>query len=655
MTKAMTATDTSKQKGAALFSEWQKNKTAVAGGSNSSRTLGPVADLEKHLPSEWWKTLFNSIYLKTDADVVENSENTVLEVDLLVSLAGITHADHLLDLCCGQGRHSIELAKRGFRYVSGIDRSRYLIRLARKRASELKLPVRFSEGDARKIKLLNSSIDCVFLMGNSFGYFENEEEDEAVLKAVRNVLRSEGTLFLDIVDGNWMRTHFEKRSWEWINQKLLVCRERMLASDGKRLISREVVIEVEKGVLTDQFYAERLYSFEEIEAILGKYGFSTIQNHGNVQAQSTRKQDLGMMANRMLITAKAPQKVKTLADEQAELSVTVILGDPRLPDQLKRGGQFNQEDLETIQKLKDHLKKIEGFQFSYLDRHTTLLQSLISHPPRYVLNLCDEGYKNNPLMELHVPAILEMLNVPYTGAGPACLAACYNKSWVSACAKEMDIPVPQEIWIDPSNQSAALPSIFPAILKPALGDSSFGITQKAVVHNAVELMEYFEYMKSILPNIPILIQEFLSGREYSVTIIGNEGTFEVLPILEVDYSRLPPELPHILSYESKWEPTSPYWTNLRYHQAFLEESKYRQIVDNSITLFERLECRDYARFDFREDSEGNIKLLEVNPNPGWCWDGKMNFMAEIAGIKYHQMLEMIVKAAQDRWKKSGHA
>ena len=632
----------------------QKNgKHVQTSTPSSSRTLGPVADLEKHLPSEWWKTLFNSIYLKTDADVVENVGNTLQEVDLLINLTKIEPSDHVLDLCCGQGRHSIELAKRGYRYVTGVDRSRYLIRLARKRAAELKLQAKFSEGDARKIKLVNDSADCVFLMGNSFGYFEREEDDAAVLAAVCNVLRSKGKLFLDIVDGDWMRAHYDKRSWEWINQKLLVCRERTISSDGKRMISREVVIEAEKGILTDQFYAERLYNFEEIRALLEKSGFAEIQYHGNLQALSTRKQDLGMMGNRILITATAPEKKKAAPRVATTLMpISVIMGDHRLPDKVKKNGQFNSEDLVTIEKLKENLSKIPGFEFAYMDRHATLMQSLISHPPRYVLNLCDEGYKNDARMELHVPSILEMLGIPYTGAGPACLAACYNKSWVSAIANEMDIPVPQEIWIDPTNQSAALPSVFPALLKPALGDSSVGITAKAVVHNAEELLAYFEYMKRELPNVPILVQEFLSGREFSVGVIGNDGMFDVLPILEVDYSMLPSSCAPILAYESKWDPSSPYWTSIRYHQAHLEESKHRQLVDASLALFDRLECRDYARFDFREDSEGRIKLLEVNPNPGWCWDGKFAIMAQFGHVDYSQMLEMILKAAAERWRKS---
>ena len=79
-----------------------------------ARTLGPVSDLERHLPSDWWRTLFNSLYLETDGDVIENDRNTGREVDLLIRSVGLERNDRILDLCCGQGRHSLELARRGF-------------------------------------------------------------------------------------------------------------------------------------------------------------------------------------------------------------------------------------------------------------------------------------------------------------------------------------------------------------------------------------------------------------------------------------------------------------------------------------------------------------------------------------------------------------
>jgi D-alanine-D-alanine ligase len=123
----------------------------------------------------------------------------------------------------------------------------------------------------------------------------------------------------------------------------------------------------------------------------------------------------------------------------------------------------------------------------------------------------------------------------------------------------------------------------------------------------------------------------------------------VLPPLEVDYSKLPPGLPPILSYESKWHPDSPYWTEIACREATnLDPDSMRRLFDYSSALFERLGCRDYARFDFRCDAQGTIKLLEVNPNPGWCWDGKLNFMAGYAGLRYSDLLRLILEAAQER-------
>src|SRR3984893_18116604 len=109
------------------------------------RTLGPVSDLERHLPSEWWRTLFNSLYLETDGDVVENERNTEQENEMLVISVGLQASNRNLDLCCAQGRHVLELARRGFKNVTGIDRSRYLVRLARKRARQRGLSVSFHE------------------------------------------------------------------------------------------------------------------------------------------------------------------------------------------------------------------------------------------------------------------------------------------------------------------------------------------------------------------------------------------------------------------------------------------------------------------------------------------------------------------------------
>ncbi|MFV0298409.1 MAG: methyltransferase domain-containing protein, partial [Hyphomicrobiaceae bacterium] len=593
---------------------------------NNRSSLGPVADLESHLPAEWWRKLFNALYVKTDGDVVENHENTRRDVDFITSAAAIQPASHILDLCCGQGRHCLELARRGFRNVTGVDRSRYLIRLAKKRAQSEGLGVTFKEGDARNPRLNEGSFDCVAIMGNSFGYFSNKQDDEKVLATVGRLLRPSGQVVLDITDGGYMADHFERRSWEWIDAHHFVCRERSLSQDRERLISREVIVNDETGVLADQFYAERLYTQDGITKLLEKCGFRNVRHHGTALAVSDRDQDLGMMARRLLITADAPKLPASRPKGKAQVvDLTVLLGDPRLPDTVKLNGMFNPEDMDTIKRLKEALAELPNYKVRYLDNHATFDRDLAELQTDLVLNLCDEGYNNDPAKELHVPARLETLGLAYTGAGPAALAACYDKGLVRAVAQSLDVPVPLETYVRPGDQGATLPSVFPALLKPNTGDSSQGITKDAVVHNERDLIGYLERLRTEFPRRSVLVQEFLTGAEYSVALIGNpDQGLRALPILEVDFSRLTDGLPQILGYESKWEPDSPYWTQIRYQEASLPDGLQQQMIEHSTRLFERLGCRDYARFDFRADAKGEIKLLEVNPNPGWCWDGKMN-------------------------------
>jgi D-alanine-D-alanine ligase len=248
-----------------------------------------------------------------------------------------------------------------------------------------------------------------------------------------------------------------------------------------------------------------------------------------------------------------------------------------------------------------------------------------------------------------VPALLEVFDVPHSGAAPACLGLCYDKALVRAIAESLAVPVPLESYCGPDDTSATLPSSFPALVKPNLGDSSLGITKDAVVSDSRELMSYMTWLRQTLSPRGILVQEFLCGPEYSVAIIGNPGlSSQILPILEVDYSGLDPHLPRILSYESKWHPESPYWNEISYREAKLDLEAIRKLSDYASVLFERLGCRDYARFDFRCDAQGTIKLLEVNPNPGWCWDGKLNLMAGFGGLRYSELLRMILEAAQER-------
>jgi len=631
-------------------------------GPAATKWLGPVIDLEEHVQPDWWRRIFNSIYLKTDADVVDDQHITRKEVDLFSEILRLSPEDKILDLCCGQGRHSLELARRGFQNVEGLDRSHYLVQKAKVGAKREGLNVRYREGDARKIPYSPDSFDVVMILGNSFGYFETVQDDVRVLREVFRVLQPWGRLLIDVADGEYLSQHYQPRSWEWIDKRHFVCRERSLSLDKQRLISREVVTNIEKGIIADQFYAERLYTKQSLSQLLGKAGLSEITFHGEISPDSRRNQDLGMMERRILTTAVARKEWTPIKAKEKVTSrnIAVVLGDPTKPDPLKPLGIFDEDDFYTIDQLKGALRELEqnrGYAFTYLNNHDTLIQDFLRLKDKgkvdLVLNLCDEGYFNNATMELNMPALLDILRIPYTGAGPACLPYCYDKSLVRGIAKEMEIPVPEAFFIKPEDTIFELPLEFPVIVKPNFGDSSFGITQRSVAFSVEQLMNAISEVREKLGyDKPILVEEFLTGKDLSVGIIGNPpAAYTALPITEEDYSALPQDLPRICAYEAKWIPDSPYW-NIKSVPAELPEATRRIIVEWCVKLFERLECRDYSRFDWRLDSGGNPKLLEVNPNPGWCWDGHLAKMAKFAGISYTEMLKMILQAAEQRLKLS---
>jgi D-alanine-D-alanine ligase len=622
-------------------------------GKDRTKVLGPVPDLEEYVRPDWWSRIFNYLYLRTDSDIINDLDITSHEIDLFLEILNLSPDDKILDLCCGQGRHSLELARRNFKNIEGLDRSHYLIQKAKATARKEDLNIRFREGDARKIPSPTDSFDLVMILGNSFGYFDTIQDDLRVLKEVFRVLKPWGKILIEVTDGDYLRNNFQTRSWEWMDKKHFVCRERSLSLDKQRLISREVITHTEKGVIADQFYAERLYSKENLTRILETAGFSNIAFQGQISPDSKRNQDLGMMEKCLIVTAVekklwTPVKIKLKKETK---NVAVILGDPNKHDLLKPSTVFDDDDFYTIDQLKAGLRELKDFQFVYLNSHDTLIQELTKLKGKidFAFNLCDEGYNNDAQKELHIPSLLEMLSISYTGSGPQCLAYCYDKSLVRGIAREMGIPVPEAFFVKPEDIAFGLPFNFPVMVKPNFGDSSFGITQRSVANsfeelvNAIsEIREKFGYEK------PILVEEFLTGKDLSVGIIGNPPeSYTVLPLIMTDYSSLPENLPKICGYESKWLPDTPYW-NIKSIPADLPENVEKFIIECCLKLSERLECRDYCRFDWRLDANGSPKLLEVNPNPGWCWDGHLAKMAEIANIPYMEMLKTILQATEQR-------
>jgi D-alanine-D-alanine ligase len=326
--------------------------------------------------------------------------------------------------------------------------------------------------------------------------------------------------------------------------------------------------------------------------------------------------------------------------------VLVITGDHGAPDPTKRGGQYNEEDMTTHGAMRAAFESLGDFAFEFLTDHGHLLDRLREDPPDLVVNFCDTGYRNVPAFELNVPAYLELLGVPYTGAPPAAMVVCYDKQIVRLVAQALGVEVPRESFLSGETGFADIPDILPALIKPNRADGSVGITKDAVVRSQDEARAYLRWLENTLPGCDALVQEYLPGPEYSIGLIGNpETALDALPALEVDFSGLPANLNPILSFESKAMPDSPYWTEIRFKRAELPPEDEERLGTWSKRLFRRLGLRDYGRFDFRTDAQGVIKLMEVNPNPAWANDGKLALMAGFAGVSYRDHLRRIPDAA----------
>ena len=334
--------------------------------------------------------------------------------------------------------------------------------------------------------------------------------------------------------------------------------------------------------------------------------------------------------------------------------IAVITGDHSLPDPTKRNNRYNEEDFVTHAAMQAAFESLAGYDFEFWTEHRGLLDRLRTDPPDLVVNFCDTGFANVPAKELHIPALLELLDIPYTGAPPAAMVICYDKAVVRLVAESHGVPVPREVYISADTPIAALPDMYPALIKPNTADGSLGITKDAVVRDRRAAAAYVNRLRAMLPGHDLLMQEYLPGPEYGLGLIGNPET-ELMPLppLEVDFSNLPAGLNPILSFESKAHPDSPYWTDIRFKRAALPEAVETAMMAGARSMFRRLGLRDYARLDFRVAADGEPKLMEINPNPAWGNDGKLCFMAGFAGLDYRDMLRLILEAAIARLSRRG--
>jgi len=330
-------------------------------------------------------------------------------------------------------------------------------------------------------------------------------------------------------------------------------------------------------------------------------------------------------------------------------NLAIITGDHKAKDPTKLGAAYGPEDLAAHNTMVAAIESLGRFDITVYDDHTRLFERLAAQRPELVVNFCDTGVNNRPTRELNLPAWLELHDIPYTGATPQAMVLCFDKQIVRLVAEALGVEVPGEIFLPAGSARDALPDLYPALLKPNAADGSVGITKDAVVHNEAEARAYLAFLDRELPGRDILWQEYLPGPEYGMGLIGNPAAgLTALPPLVVDFSGLPPGANPILSFESKVDPASPYWTEIKFRRAALDGATLARLEGWAKTMFQRFGLQDYGRFDFRCAADGRPKMMECNPNPAWANDGKLAFMAGFAEIAYPRMLEMVIDAAIQR-------
>jgi len=250
---------------------------------------------------DWWKTLFDEVYLLTDARSVEDAEVTRREVDVFCELLPLQPEHRILDLCGGQGRHSIELTERGYKACTVLDYSETLLERGRRLSTGNGTSIRFVQGDATQTGLPDASFDHVLILGNSLGYLPQSTDDLQIMREARRLLCPSGWLLVDITDGAVVRERFTANAWHEIEEKILVCRQRELDAETMRV--REVVLCKERGLIRDQTYAIRTYEPERLESLVREAGFEDVRLYRNFSPQQ-QQGDYGFMNHRLLLTAQ---------------------------------------------------------------------------------------------------------------------------------------------------------------------------------------------------------------------------------------------------------------------------------------------------------------------------------------------------------------
>ena len=274
----------------------------------------------------------------------------------------------------------------------------------------------------------------------------------------------------------------------------------------------------------------------------------------------------------------------------------------------------------------------------------------------FALNKCNadlifnltESYAGDDTKEMQVTAFLDLLDIPYTGAGPHATILAQDKSIAKKMFAFYGIQSPYFATAYRGTIDHAHDIKFPLIVKPTSEDGSQGIDAASVVTSIKELMERIDYIQKEFDS-PALIEEYIEGREIYAAILGSYESAHALPLVELDLSKLPKGTPRIASLDVKFEKdTEAYKLTKSAIAEDLDEETVTKLSDVAVKAYRAVKLRDYGRIDMRLSSKGEVYVIEANPNP-WLSSGQEFAMAaKKSGLSYTQMIGEIVDLAMAR-------
>lgn len=307
---------------------------------------------------------------------------------------------------------------------------------------------------------------------------------------------------------------------------------------------------------------------------------------------------------------------------------------------------------EDREEIFDALGKL-GHEPSYyvLDGRPQSLYGLGKCGADLVFNLT-ESYAGDDTKEMNVAAYMDLLGLPYTGAGPHAHFLAQDKATAKKMFAFHEIRTPFFATAYRGNIDHAHDVKFPLIVKPQSEDGSIGIDAAAVVTGVKELMERVEYVQNEFDS-PALIEEYIEGREIYASVLGSYEKTEVLPLVELDLSKLPRGTPKIASRDVKFETDSKAYKLTKSTIAEdLDEATVQKLSETALAAYRAVKLRDYGRIDMRLTSEGEVYVIEANPNPWLSSKHEFAMAAKKSGRSYTQLIGEIVDMALERTRRT---